>query len=97
MPDHRAAGTVGLCFLFVNEAAIGNKNVETMSLACVACVSEWFWSKERGTRVKDCVKNGTLVLFFTQPKLKIPLLRLSLLQHQLEKLATQATVSSKMG
>ena len=28
-------------------------------LACVASVSVWFRSKERGTRVKDHVKNGT--------------------------------------
>ena len=25
--------------------------------ACVASVSLWFWSKEQGTRVKDCMKN----------------------------------------
>ena len=27
-------------------------------VACVASVSVWFRSKERGTRVKDCAKNG---------------------------------------
>ena len=31
----------------------------TVVIACVASVSVWFRSKERGTRVKDHTKNGT--------------------------------------
>ena len=30
----------------------------TVVIACVASVSVWFGSKERGTRVKDHTKNG---------------------------------------
>ena len=52
-------------FLFVNQAAISDKIVETLSLACVAK------SKEHGTRVKDHTKNGTFVPFFAQAKPKL--------------------------
>ena len=50
------------------------------SIACVASVSVRFRSKERGTRVKDRPKNG--------------ILGLSLLQNQMETLATQANSST---
>ena len=71
-------------------------------IACVASVSVWFRSKERGTRVKDRAKNGasekagrgwgtkSLVSFLARSKPKIPILGLSLLRNQTETLATQA-------
>ena len=63
-------------------------------LAYVASVSVRFRSKERGTRVKDCAKNGagkrTLVSFLARPKPRIPFLGLSLHRNQTETLATQA-------
>ena len=54
-------------FRFVNNIPAGKENVweplklgliSGYSLACVASVSVWFRSKERGTRVKDRAKNG---------------------------------------
>ena len=37
-----------------------NRNMQIQNaLACVASVSVWFRSKERGTRVKDSAKNGS--------------------------------------
>ena len=71
-------------------------------IACVASVSVWFRSKERGARVKDRAKNGasekagrgwgtkSLVSFLARSKPKIPSLGLSLLRNQTETLATQA-------
>ena len=47
---------------FVPDAAIENvtakKEMDSSKLASVATVSVRFRSKERGTRVKDCAKNG---------------------------------------
>ena len=59
-------------------------------LACVASVSVWFRSKERGTRVKDLAKIG--VSFLARSKPRIPFLGLSLLRNQTKTLATQAIV-----
>ena len=63
-----------------------NKSVN-LSLR-IASVSVRFWSKERGTRVKDRAKDG--VSERARPKPRIPFLGLSLLRNQTETLATQA-------
>ena len=83
--------------------------VKTSGIACIASVSVRFRSKERGTRVKHHTKNSAsnlnhpllpqfhflaLVPFLARLKPKIPFLGLSLLQHQTETLATQATSGS---
>ena len=68
------------------------------TIASVASVSVLFWSKERGTRVKDRAKNGaffTLVPFLSPSKPKIPYLCLSLLRNQMETLVTQAMCTIK--
>ena len=68
------------------------------TIASVASVSVLFRSNERGTRVKDRAKNGaffTLVPFLAPSKPKIPFLCLSMLQNQMESLATQAMCTIK--
>ena len=68
------------------------------TIASVASVSMRFRSNERGTRVKDRAKNGaffTLVPFLAPSKPKIPFLCLSMLQNQMESLATQAMCTIK--
>ena len=78
-----------------------------MRVAFVASVSVRFRSKERGTRVKDQAKSGVskraglyfhflaVVSFPARPKPRIPFLGLSLLQNQMETLATQANVGGE--
>ena len=69
------------------------------SVTCIASISVWFRSKERGARVKERLINGTLfhflalVIFLTWSKPKIPFLGLSLLRNQTKTLATQASSS----
>ena len=66
-----------------------------MALACVASVSVRFRSKERGTRVKDCAKNGSCFISRVA-KTENPVLRSFFPPKPTKTLATQAKTACKV-
>ena len=65
-----STASITLCYFFEAQSI-------KASLACVARVSVRFRSKERGTRVKDCAKNGVSKRAGSRPKPRILFLGLS--------------------
>ena len=65
-----STASITLCYFFEAQSI-------KASLACVASVSVRFRSKERGTRVKDCAKNGASKRAGSRPKPRILFLGLT--------------------